>query len=114
MVQMGLFEDGANAQNSHRKGAKRKHGVGVTLQEVLRLLEVQEFKCALTGRELTPETATLDHVIPIQNGGEHKITNAQILHKDVNRAKNTMTNEEFVAMCREVVVCSDRSKTQEN
>lgn len=44
-------------------------------------------------------------------GGEHLIENTQVLHKDVNRAKNSMTNEVFVAMCGEVVrwsMCAER------
>jgi hypothetical protein len=32
----------------------------------------------------------------------------QVLHKDVNRAKSTMTNEEFVQLCREVVEYATR------
>ncbi|QQS09483.1 MAG: hypothetical protein IPK69_02345 [Phycisphaerales bacterium] len=41
--------------------------------------------------------------MPIRLGGQHIIENAQILDKDVNRAKNAMTNAEFIALCREVV-----------
>jgi len=36
-------------------------------------------------------------------GGKHLVENTQVLHKDVNRAKTTMTNEEFIRLCREVV-----------
>jgi len=70
---------------------------------VLDLLERQRFRCALTGRALTPESAALDHIVPIRCGGEHVIENAQVLHKDVNRAKGSMTTEAFVALCGEVV-----------
>jgi 5-methylcytosine-specific restriction endonuclease McrA len=75
---------------------------------VLQLLEWQGYRCALTGRPLTPDTASLDHVVPVRNGGEHRIENVQVLHKDVNRAKSTMTNEEFVQLCREVVEYATR------
>lgn len=75
---------------------------------VLDLLERQRFRCALSGRPLTPESAALDHVVPIRCGGEHVIENAQVLHKDVNRAKGSMTSEEFVALCGEVVRWSAR------
>ncbi len=70
---------------------------------VLRLLEWQQHRCALTGRLLTPETASLDHVVPVSCGGEHVMENAQVLHKDVNRAKTTMSNDEFIQLCRDVV-----------
>ncbi len=79
----------------------------ITTTNVLRLLELQQYRCALTGRPLTPETASLDHIVPVRCGGEHAIENAQVLHKDVNRAKTTMTSEEFICLCREVVAHAD-------
>ena len=84
----------------------------VSFDEVLNLLRKQNYRCALSGRQLTPDSAALDHILPISRGGEHHIKNAQILHKDVNRAKGTLTNEEFLAMCREVVAWADSGKTQ--
>jgi hypothetical protein len=70
---------------------------------VLELLKRQQYLCALSGRPLTPESAALDHIVPVRVGGQHIIENAQVLDKDVNRAKNALTNAEFLAMCREVV-----------
>lgn len=82
-----------------------------TADEVIRLLKRQDYCCALSGVELTPETAALDHVIPIARGGTHSIRNAQILNKDVNRAKGTLTNAEFIALCRAVVDHVDSKKS---
>jgi hypothetical protein len=75
----------------------------VSTENIMRLLEYQQYRCALTGRELSPETASLDHIIPIRLGGAHAMENVQVLHKDVNRAKGSFTNEAFIDMCREVV-----------
>ena len=75
----------------------------VSTENVLRLLEYQHYRCALTGRKLTPQTAAIDHIVPVRFGGEHLIENTQVLHKDVNRAKGSLTSEEFVRLCREVV-----------
>lgn len=74
----------------------------VSTENVLRLLEFQQYRCALTGRELTPETAALDHIVPLRYDGQHAIENTQVLHKDVNRAKGSLTNLEFIHLCREV------------
>ena len=82
------------------------------MDNVLRLLECQQYRCALTGRRLTPQTAALDHVVPVRRAGEHVIDNTQILHKDVNRAKGSLTSEEFVGMCREVVRWCDPTITR--
>jgi 5-methylcytosine-specific restriction endonuclease McrA len=60
---------------------------------VLGLVERQRYRCALSGRELTPETTALDHILPVRRGGAHVIENSQLLHKDVNRAKGPLTSE---------------------
>jgi len=86
----------------------------VSTENVLLLLDYQQYRCALTGRRLTPQDAALDHVVPIRFGGEHTIENAQVLHKDVNRAKGSLTSEEFIGMCREVVARSDSVAKQED
>lgn len=57
----------------------------------------------MTGRDLTPETAAVDHVLPVTKGGTSHISNLEVLHCDVNIAKGTLTRDEFIALCREVV-----------
>lgn len=66
------------------------------------ILETQRYKCALSGRTLTPENCTLDHRVPLARGGTHSIDNWHLVTDEVNRAKGTMTIEEFVAMCCDV------------
>jgi len=85
----------------------------VCTDNVCRLLEYQSHRCALTGRVLTPETASLDHLVPVRRGGQHVIENTIVLHRDVNRAKGTLTVEEFVSLCREVVLWQDRTKANQ-
>ena len=84
----------------------------VTTANVLQLLEHQGYRCALTGRQLEPTTASLDHIVPVRSGGEHAIENTQVLHKDVNRAKSTMTNEQFIQLCCEVVEHTELQHTK--
>lgn len=73
---------------------------------VLQLLEEQQYRCALTGRPLEPQTACLDHIVALSCGGVHTLSNIQVLHRDVNRAKGTLSNDEFIAMCGEVWLTS--------
>lgn len=87
-------------------------GRAISKRDVLDLLESQAYCCALTGWELTPHTASLDHRLPVSRGGEHTVANAQVLHEDVNRAKGTLTNEEFITLCRAVVQHADRVESQ--
>ena len=75
----------------------------VSKRALLGLLEEQRYRCALTGRELTPQDAQVDHIAPISRGGSQTMENVWILHHQVNAAKGTMTAEEFIALCEEVV-----------
>lgn len=67
-----------------------------------RLVEKQGYACALTGTPLVPATASLDHKQPLSRGGLHTMANVQVVRSDINAAKGTMSNEEFIAMCCEV------------
>jgi 5-methylcytosine-specific restriction endonuclease McrA len=79
----------------------RKHKT-ITATQVLELIKRQNFICAISGRTLTPETASLDHIIPLGRGGPHSLENVWAVDHRVNVAKGTMTFDEFVAMCKEI------------
>lgn len=73
-------------------------------QKLLSILKEQNHCCAISGRQLTPNTAAVDHKVPILRGGAvSDFNNLQILHNDINRAKGNLTDQEFIGMCREVV-----------
>jgi len=74
----------------------------VTAKMIMRLVEQQAFRCALSGRELTPETASLDHIVPLSRGGNHELSNLWAVDHQANSAKGTMTVDEFISLCREV------------
>lgn len=78
-------------------------GNGICAQDLWNLLESQDFKCALTGRALSPETASVDHIVPVSKGGPNAASNLQIVERQVNSAKGTMLQGEFIQMCRDVV-----------
>lgn len=106
MDEMGQTQ-GVRKRKTRSKGDDH---VGAT--NVLKLLEKQGTRCAMTGRELTPEIVSVDHIVPISRGGKHVIGNIQIIHVDVNRAKATMLPDEFVELCREVVAIADQKAGQ--
>jgi 5-methylcytosine-specific restriction endonuclease McrA len=81
-------------------------------KQILELLRCQDYRCALTGRLLTPETASLDHRVPLSRGGPNTMDNVIIVHRSVNRAKGTLLVEEFIAMCQEVVDHEKSSQPQ--
>lgn len=83
-------------------------GQKLRLQDLRDLIAGQGYKCALTGVELEPASASADHINPVAKGGQNEIDNIQILHHKVNTAKGTLSNSEFIEMCVEVAVQAGR------
>lgn len=75
----------------------------ITRTALERMIEAQGYRCPLTGRQLEPETSSIDHKVPLARGGTHTLDNVWIIHRDANRAKSTMTIEEFRDLCRDVL-----------
>ena len=82
-------------QTPHKKRTKKDAGV----KDLLKLLEDQGYKCALCGLPLTMQQSALDHVIPLESGGTNELDNLQFVLPAVNKMKNTMSQEEFIALC---------------
>jgi len=97
--------------NTEKQTSPKVKCVGITTASLLELIKAQDYRCALSGVELTPETAQLDHKQPMSAGGKHELGNVWFVHKDVNRAKSTMTVDEFVQMCLRVVRWTETTKT---
>jgi len=95
----GPGPDGKTLAEKVRRRRRRLPDGELNREDVIRLLERQGHRCALSGWPLTPQTAALDHIVAVTRGGLHRLDNVQVLHRDVNRAKYTLTNEEFIALC---------------
>ncbi len=77
------------------------------IKELKEILERQNYKCALTGRPLTPDNCAMDHIVPLSRGGTHTKDNAQLVRTEVNKAKGTLLEMEFIEVCRDVVAYAD-------
>jgi CRISPR/Cas system Type II protein with McrA/HNH and RuvC-like nuclease domain len=63
-------------------------------------------KCYLSGQPIVLEDTKswqLDHIVPRTRGGSNDLNNANICLAKVNSAKGNMTNEEFLAMCQQII-----------
>lgn len=83
--------------------AMKLRGEGrATARELAALWKAQRGRCALTGRRLD-RTAQLDHKTAKARDGQDHIGNLQWLCKDANLAKRELTDEQFVALCADVM-----------
>lgn len=88
--------------------SKRKED-GLTVEDLLELLEKQNYKCALSGVHLTcllevgtvfKTNASLDR---IDAGGPYVISNVQLVCRAVNSFRNNTNLNEFIWWCKQVV-----------
>lgn len=64
-------------------------------------------KCYLTGRpiDLTKSREYhFDHIVPISKGGKNTLDNLGLTCKDVNFAKRDLLVEDFIKLCKDVLV----------
>lgn len=89
----------------------RKKDVLVTKEYCYNLLEQQEFKCALTGQPIHLSNNSVDHKKGLTTASVDRIDsskgyvegNIQWVHKNVNKMKWDLPQEEFISICEQVV-----------
>ena len=82
-----------------------------TVKKIYEKLKENQFKCALSGIELSPDNFCIDHVKSLADGGTNHVNNLQCVHPVINRMKGTMSNEQFVDMCKKVAENSGPTPT---
>lgn len=63
--------------------------------------------CYLSGRKidlLQPKTYQCDHIIPVSRGGGCSFDNLGLTCKEVNFAKGDMILEDFIQLCKEILI----------
>ena len=84
-------------------------------RKILDLLIAQNYTCPYTGRKLViGVNASIDHVDPRSLFPDRvgEIGNLEWVDADINRAKRTLSREEFVAMCKQVAQYTDQRGSQ--
>lgn len=96
--------DGQRIAGYKQNAKKRKIEFKVTAKYLWKLLEKQNFKCALSGEEIylnrNSATASPDRIDPIKGYLEGNI---QWVHKRVNELKWDSTNNELIKWCKLIV-----------
>lgn len=64
---------------------------------VLALWHEQKGKCAISGLDLVPGlNIEIDHIMPLSRGGSSKKENLRLIHKFINKLKDSFTDDEMV------------------
>lgn len=73
-------------------------------QDFWHLLEVeQDYKCRLTGWDLTPATTMITHKIPLAKKGKHVRSNVSLVHRSIVQLARELTEAEIVALAAAVI-----------
>jgi len=74
-------------------------------KELKLLIEKQNFKCALTGDEISFEMdIELDHKLPKYRGGTNDLSNVQWVTKEANWFKRALTENELLILCEKILL----------
>ncbi|WP_061230770.1 HNH endonuclease [Leptospira weilii] len=72
-------------------------------EDFYRILNQQEKKCMLSGRELTPENTNAEHIIPLRRGGKHEQTNICLVVEELSKLKRYYNEEEIVQLAVDII-----------
>lgn len=74
-------------------------------KELKKLIEKQNYKCALTGDAISfNEDIELDHILPIYRGGKKELSNVQWVSRQANWFKRALTENELIELCEKIVL----------
>lgn len=93
----------SQARNKQRniRGRKMKDDKGkiASASEIVAQLEKDNYKCFLTGWDLDIDNFSIDHLVPVCQGGTNEIDNLRCVVPDANRAKGAVSLKRFIEIC---------------
>ncbi|EQA44252.1 hypothetical protein LEP1GSC050_4172 [Leptospira broomii serovar Hurstbridge str. 5399] len=86
------------------KNNPKKKDYKFVVKDFYKLLEIQEWKCFLTGRTLEPENTNAEHIQPLRKGGEHEFKNICFVVEPLAKLKRYYTETEIVQLAYEILL----------
>ncbi len=84
------------AHTANRRAKQIGQTEKVTQKQLWSLAKKQKLKCALSGKKLTNDNISLDHIIPLCRGGKNLIENLQFVDNSVNLMKGSYLPDDFL------------------
>ena len=76
-------------QRVKRRIKENTQGNGITNEQWYEMMEFFNWECAYSGIQLTKDKRTIDHIVALDNGGEHEIWNCIPCYASYNYSKHT-------------------------
>jgi hypothetical protein len=75
----------------------------ITAFDLWKIAKHQKCLCALTGRPLTTDNVSPDHIVCRTHNGSSNIDNIRLVVKEVNVARNVLSDDAFINLCNDVI-----------
>ena len=75
--------------SQRRRIKEEQQGSGITKDQWLEMMKFFDFRCAYSGETLSKNTRSIDHIVPIDVGGDHMIWNCVPMLRSLNSSKNS-------------------------
>ena len=75
-----------NGRNK-RRAKEQNQGSGIAEEQWLEMMNFFNWKCAYSGKKLTKKTRSIDHIEPLNKGGENEIWNCIPMNRSLNSSK---------------------------
>ncbi len=109
----GKYITGEEFNGVFRGAEQRQIDFHITIEEIDNLYERQNKCCALSNRSIRFNDRRINHpqgkivrgsasIDRIDSDEPYTIDNIQLLHKEVNMAKQSLSQQDFISLCREV------------
>ena len=70
-----------------RRIKEEQQGTGITKEQWLEMMKYFDWKCAYSGETLTKDTRSIDHIVPLNSGGDNMIWNCVPMLRSLNSSK---------------------------
>ena len=74
-------------RTQRRRIREEQQGSGITKDQWLEMMKFFDFRCAYSGETLSKKTRSIDHIVPLNSGGEHEIWNMVPMLRNLNSSK---------------------------
>jgi hypothetical protein len=75
----------------------------VTRDWIISTLAAQDYRCAISGRQITELDFEVDHITPRSKGGGGELANLRLVCRAANAAKGELTDSELLTLCQEII-----------